>query len=45
MLSNMIRSLFLIEGSYQFIYESALHIDGIGGGGGDGGGSSNICSK
>jgi len=39
----MIRSLFLIEGSHQFFYESVLHIGGTGcGGGGD---SSNICSK
>jgi hypothetical protein len=41
MLANMIRSLFLIEGLYQFFCESVLHIGGIGGGGG----SSNICSK
>jgi len=41
MLSNMIRSLLLIEGSYQFFYESVLYIGGIGCG--DGGGSSNIC--
>ena len=45
MLSNMIRSLLLIEGSYQFFYESVLYIGGIGcGDGGVGGvGSSNIC--
>jgi len=34
----MIRSLFLIKGTYQFFYESVLYIGG-------GGGSSNICSK
>ena len=44
MLSNMIRSLLLIEGSYQFFYESVLYIGGIGCG--DGGvGSSNICKS
>jgi len=42
MLSNMIRRLFLIEGSYQFFHESVLYIGGIGCGDG-GGGSSNIC--
>jgi hypothetical protein len=42
MLSNMIRSLLLIEGTYQFFYESVLYIGGIGCGDG-GGGSSNIC--
>ena len=40
MLSNMIKSLFLMKGSFQFFYKSVLHIGGDGGGG-----SSKIYSK